>query len=138
MTRKEDGLFKADGLGDEIDSSLTDSNFSLLKYDYFQDEDYSKNCLAAILNPSTEYLKVFSVDCSSQIAEAYVCYRYSPVSRLLRDKIWDQSDFLFDPLFEEKQEFNIIRNKNEIFDSFSRIYMSASYQYLFSALWYTR
>ena len=135
MFRKKDGIFYGENLLGTV--SLTDGNFSLLKYDHFQNEDYSKECLAATLNTSAEYLKVFPVDCSSRFANSYVCYRFSPISRLLANQFWDQSDFLFDPLFEEDQEFNIMKDTNEIFDSFSRLNMSASYPNIFSALWYT-
>ena len=53
-------------------STLTDSHFSLLKFEK-PDDDLNLNCLAGKFTSSMNYITVFPVDCYTRSADAYFC-----------------------------------------------------------------
>ena len=69
MKRNKDGIFQRP---DFPNSTLTDSYFSLLKFEK-PDDDLNLNCLAGKFTSSVNYITVFPVDCYTRSAEAYFC-----------------------------------------------------------------
>ena len=136
MVRNQTGRFSYTFLPSRI-VELSESYFSLLKLDTGSDEDFSKLCLAATLSSSSTYLTVFPVDCNEKSTNTYVCYRGTVYSKIFATRMWEQSDFLFDPLFREFEEYKVIKRTNEVLASLSHINMKAAYKNIFSALWYT-
>ncbi len=136
MVRNQNGFFRKNYLSSRT-IELTESYFSLLKFDSSSDEDFSKLCLAATLNPSSRYLTVFPIDCYQKSVKTYVCYRGTLYSKLYATRMWEQSDFLFDPVFKVAEDYNIIKRTNDILTTFSHVNMTAAYKNIFSALWYT-
>ena len=120
-------------------SELTDSFFSLLKFDpnRYDNDDFSKYCLAANLSYTLDYLTVFPINCSTKSVNTMICYRSTPLKYMLNRQLWEATDFLFNPLFEEVEEYNNIKIKNELLAAFKHIKMTAAFENTFSALWYT-
>lgn len=58
-------------------TDVKESNFSLLKFSQ-PDIDYSLDCLAANISTRLNYIIVFPVDCSSQIANSIQCFFVLP------------------------------------------------------------
>jgi hypothetical protein len=66
----------------EYNTYVSESHFSLLKFDQ-PEEDYDPNlaCLAANISISSNYIRVFPVSCSANIATAFLCvFGISPLS----------------------------------------------------------
>ncbi len=117
MVRKEDGLFRGRGFNSNI-TKLSDSFFSLLKFDPSDDDDdFSKNCLVANLSVNSKYLTVFPVDCDSKVANAFICFRFFSYCGLYKNRIQEQTDLLFDPVQKQNLDYYIMKETNEIYDS---------------------
>ena len=100
-TRDSQGLFRHHWSGNEI--QLTDSYFSLIKFDQSQDNDFSRECVLANLSFSATYLTAFPVDCSKRQANAVVCAFYVVSCATNRGKLFEQLDLLLDPVFMAEQ-----------------------------------
>jgi hypothetical protein len=121
MLRKEDGLFK--GSGENLNKThLSDAFFSLLKYDPL-DDDFSKKCLAANLTSTSNYLKVFPVDCETRFANSYFCFTsFLPCRKFnVTDRIREQTDLLLDPTQRQNLDFFIMKETNQVYDSLKSI-----------------
>jgi hypothetical protein len=119
MFRKEEGLFKGDGVNLNR-TKLSDGFFSLLKFDpSYEDEDFSKNCLAANLTPKSEYLDVFPVDCDARVANAHFCLTFFTFCRTFDEsnRIREQTDLLLDPTQKQNLDFYVMKETNKIYDS---------------------
>ncbi len=112
---------------------IAPDTFSLLKF--LKPDDLTLQCLAANLTAASKYLIAFPVNCSTVIANSKFCIENSAHCDGF-ENVAEQIDLLFDPVYVEVQQNDVIMELNEVNKAVAKLKRSESMFSLFSNLWY--
>ena len=99
-----------------------------------QDIDYSLDCLAGTLTPTSEYITVFPVQCTSKIANAYFC---SCDYLECNNDTFEQLDILVDPVFEQDLDNGIVIETNQVMKTINSLDRTKTFKNIFQTMWYS-
>ncbi len=99
-----------------------------------QDIDYSLDCLAANLTPTSEYITIFPVKCTSKIANAYFC---SCDYLECNNDTFEQLDVLVDPVFEQDLKNGVLIKTNQVMKTISNLDRTKDFRNIFQTMWYS-
>ncbi len=126
-------LYNKDNLNYEFYQPITSETFSLLKFPN-QDIDYSLDCLAGNLTPTSEYITIFPVRCTSKIANAYFC---NCLYLECHNDTYEQLDVLVDPVFEQDLSSGILSKTNQVMKMIDSLDRTKTFKNVFQTMWYS-
>jgi hypothetical protein len=120
-------------MSNEFHQLITSEIFSLLKFPS-QDVDYSLDCLAGNLSPTSKYITIFPVKCTSKIANAYFC---SCVYLECHGDSFEQLDMLVNPAFEQDLNNGILVKTNQVMKTINSLDLTKTFKNIFRTMWHS-